>query len=208
MSENVSSLNMVERTALLKLARLSLIAAANHQPPPSPSSEMLTPRLIEPRACFVTLNIHENLRGCTGVLVARASLLEEVISTTAQTALHDPRFHPVIPAEVDQIEIEISVLTTPMRLPDFSPGDLPKLIKPFIDGVILYRGFNRATFLPQVWQKIPDPAQFLDALCQKAGLLQDSWRMPGIEVDIYQVEEFSEHDPALQVSKTDYPGGE
>ncbi len=183
-----------EKSLSLELARRSIIAAANRQPPPAVDLQEMPEHLKIDGACFVTLRKRKTdaLRGCTGVLVARAPLAEEIVKTAAQSALFDPRFEPVRPDELDSIEIEISILTPPRKLSFSNPEDLPKLIRPGIDGVTLYRGMYRATFLPQVWERIPDPIVFLEMLSQKMGLDRNAWKKPGIEAEVYQVEEFSE----------------
>lgn len=187
-----------EREQLLKLARAAVEAAVCDAPLPDPRSMALPARLQAPGACFVTLTVCEGglLRGCTGVLAARRSLAEEVVRTAAQTALQDPRFFPVQPEELDHICIEISVLTPSQELKIPSPEGLPDLIRPGIDGVTLMRGDLRATFLPQVWERLPDPVDFLDHLCMKMGLAPDAWRQPGWQVEVYQVESFEENKPA------------
>jgi AmmeMemoRadiSam system protein A len=192
--ERYTTLSPEERHTLLSLARAAVLAAARGDPLPSVDLRSLPPSLCETRACFVTLHKYGQLRGCTGTLVAQAPLAKEVVHTAAQTALSDPRFRPVTPAEVDELEIEISILTpsTPLELK--SPLDLPRKIRPGVDGVTLYRGFHRATFLPQVWERIPDPEQFLAMLCQKMGLPPQEWRQPGIRAEVYQSETFSESD--------------
>lgn len=194
MAERISNLTTNERQQLLKLARASIYAAASGSPLPYPDQATLTDRLIIPAACFVTLHQRRELRGCTGTLLARQPLADEVIHTAAQTALYDPRFSPLAPDEVSLTEIEISVLTAPAKLEVPSPEVLPSLIRPGTDGVTLYRGPYRATFLPQVWDKIPDPVTFLDMLCQKMGLQARAWTHPGMQVEVYQVEEFSENE--------------
>ena len=186
------TLSPEERRALLDLARAAVLAAAGGDPPPEVDLQALPPPLRQPRACFVTLHKHGQLRGCTGTLAAQAPLALEVVHTAAQTALSDPRFRPVSPGEIDELEIEISVLTpsTPLELE--SPLDLPRKIRPGVDGVTLYRGLHRATFLPQVWEKLPDPHQFLEQLCRKAYLPANAYRKPGLDVYTYQVEKFVE----------------
>jgi AmmeMemoRadiSam system protein A len=183
-----------EKRLSLELARGSITAAANRQPSPTVDLQEMPDHLKIDGACFVTLRKRNTkaLRGCTGVLVARAPLAEEIVKTAAQSALFDPRFEPVRPGELDEIEIEISILTPPRKLSFSNPEDLPKLIRPGIDGVTLYRGMYRATFLPQVWERIPDPIMFLEMLSQKMGLDRNAWKKPGIEAEVYQVEEFSE----------------
>lgn len=186
-------LSFDEQRMLLKLARESVACAAAGTPLPHVRLSELPPALREPGACFVTLHKHGDLRGCTGVLVAQMPLAEEVVRTAAATALHDPRFDPVRPFELPDLDIEISILTPPQPLEVPRPADLPRLIRPGIDGVTLYLPPYRATFLPQVWERVPDPVQFLDMLCQKMGLPSRSWLDPQMRVEVYQVEEFSEN---------------
>jgi len=107
-------------------------------------------------------------------------------------ALQDYRFPPVQPEELGSIEIEVSRLTRPQPLPYDGPADLIAKLRPGVDGVILQDGFRRATFLPQVWEKIPAPEQFLSELCLKMGAPADLWRRKPLEVSTYQVEEFHE----------------
>jgi AmmeMemoRadiSam system protein A len=161
-----------------------LEAAASGKP--RPSLGILSPRLREERACFVTFHINGELRGCTGTLAARRSLAEEVAVTTVQTAFHDPRFPPVTPVEVSRIAIELSILTPSTPLKFANPDELLRLLRPDIDGVTLRIGAYRSTFLPQVWERVPDPAEFLTMLSRKMGLPGDAWRRPGVEVETYQ----------------------
>lgn len=175
-----------ERTQLLSIARRTLEAVTQNEPRPRFDPASYPPALKAERACFVTFEIDHQLRGCTGTLVARRCLADEVSVTTVQTAFHDPRFPPIVAAEVPHILIEISVLTPPVPLQIESPDDLPKLIRPGIDGVTLQLGLYRSTFLPQVWEKVPDSEQFLTLLARKMGLPGDAWRHPKIYAETYQ----------------------
>jgi len=107
-------------------------------------------------------------------------------------ALEDYRFPPVRPEELDRICIEVSVLSQPQPLEYTTPDELLSRLRPHVDGVILQDGLHRATFLPQVWEKIPDPADFLANLCYKMGAAPDLWRRKHLDVFTYQVEEFHE----------------
>jgi AmmeMemoRadiSam system protein A len=188
-----------ERSILLGVARHTLEAAASGGAPSELDQQSLPPRLLEMRACFVTLYIESDLRGCTGTLAARRPLAEEVAYTTVQTAFNDPRFPPVSAVEVPLIRIEISILTPSCSLKFELPEQIPQLIRPHIDGVTLKFGMNRSTFLPQVWEKISDPMQFLGMLSRKMGLPAEAWRYPGIEVETYQsisIEEPQHHQAA------------
>jgi AmmeMemoRadiSam system protein A len=127
-----------------------------------------------------------------GALEPYQPLAQDVREHALAAALEDPRFLPVTPEELEQIEIEISRLTRPRPLEYADAADLLPRLRPNIDGVILRDGMRRATFLPQVWEKIPDKAEFLDNLCSKMGSMPDTWRMKHLEVLTYQVEEFHE----------------
>ncbi len=115
-----------------------------------------------------------------------------MIDHAAAAAVEDYRFHPVRPAEVSRLHIEISRLTPPQPLAYDDPDQLPGLLRPGVDGVILRDGSARATFLPQVWEKLPGPEEFLAHLCQKMGAPGNLWRKKKLQVQIYQVEEFHE----------------
>jgi len=107
-------------------------------------------------------------------------------------AFCDPRFPPLARQELERVHIEISVLTTPQPFPYTDAEDLVTRLRPHVDGLIIERGWHRATFLPQVWEKLPDPHEFLAHLCLKAGLPADDYRQPGLKVLAYQVEMFEE----------------
>lgn len=183
-----------ERQYLLQLARQSLEAAATNSPPPSVEMGSCPADLREPGACFVTLRTADgDLRGCTGIMVAQRPLVEEIRRTAWQTARSDPRFNPVRPEEVPDIEIEISILTPPQPLYYDTPDGLVAALHPGTDGVMLSLGARRATFLPQVWEHVGNNrSEFLDRLCEKMGLPADTWRRQKMSVEIYHVEEFSE----------------
>lgn len=187
------TLNEQEKQELLKLARRALENAAAGKPLPSIDLFKVSERLQEPGASFVTLTIHDGqLRGCIGALEAYQPLVLDVVEHTAAAALDDPRFYPVRPAEVPQIKIEISRLTSPQPLDYEDAQDLLSKIRPHVDGLILRDGLHRATYLPQVWEKIPSKPEFLDSLCLKMGAPADSWRRKKLTVLTYQVEEFHE----------------
>jgi len=185
-------LNEEERQYLLKLARTTIERAARGDK----SVALLTPptsRLEQPGAAFVTLHTRDGrLRGCIGSLIAHRSLIEDVQHNATAAALEDPRFSPVNTAELDNIVIEVSVLTTPEPLNFDEPDDLIRKLRPNVDGVLIERGWNRATFLPQVWEQLPSHEEFLSHLCNKAGLPANAWQWPDLKVSTYQVEEFEE----------------
>jgi AmmeMemoRadiSam system protein A len=181
-----------ERVTLLELARQALQSAVHGDPLPPLDMQALPPRLLEPGVTFVTLTIGGELRGCIGALEPYMPLVEDVREHAVAAALQDFRFLPVQPAELPEIKIEISRLTSPQVLDYESPEDLLLRLKPGEDGVIIKDGVRRATFLPQVWQKLPAPDDFLSHLCQKMGAPPYLWRDRKLEVQVYQVEEFHE----------------
>jgi AmmeMemoRadiSam system protein A len=181
-----------EKKYLLDLARQSLEKGVCGQELPVIKAETLTPRLRAHGASFVTLTHLGNLRGCIGALEPYQPLAEDVREHAVAAALDDYRFSPVQPAELPDIKIEISRLTVSVPLAYNQPEDLPQLLRPGIDGVILRDGIRRATFLPQVWEKIADANMFLSQLCIKMGASPDAWRKRKISVETYQVEEFHE----------------
>jgi hypothetical protein len=131
--------------------------------------------LSEPGASFVTLKRNERLRGCIGSLQAHRSLLEDVRHNAEAAAFRDPRFSPLRSEEYSQITIEVSLLSPITPFSVKSEADALDQLRPGIDGVIIQYGSNRGTFLPQVWESLPEPAQFLTELKRKAGLAADFW---------------------------------
>jgi AmmeMemoRadiSam system protein A len=187
-----SKLSKEEQTQLLSLARQAIIDYVTWNKVSRPNMDALDPRLREHGATFVTLTIGEELRGCIGGLESRKSLAEDVIEHAVAAAVNDYRFPPLSIEELAQVKIEISRLTNPEPLAYSTPEDLLKKLRPGVDGVIMQYGMRRATFLPQVWEKIKDPGEFLDHLCFKMGAPPDLWRQKRVEIYIYQVEEFHE----------------
>ncbi len=181
-----------EKQTLLRIAREAIEHAARRGKPPLSDPSSLPPVLLEKGASFVTLTIDGRLRGCIGALESYQPLAEDVREHAVSAALEDPRFPPVSEAELSRIRIEISRLTAPKELEYSTSDDLLRKLRPHIDGVILKHGQRRATFLPQAWEKIPDPVEFLEQLCYKMGERGNLWRNARLQVYTYQVEEFQE----------------
>lgn len=181
-----------DRAFLLSLARKTIQNAVSHQPLPTWKENDLSAELVRQGAAFVTLTINGELRGCIGSLEAHQSLVEDVRDHAYQAALEDYRFPPVSVGEVSKLHIEISRLTVPVPLSYEKPEDLPGLLRPGEDGVILKDGVRRATFLPQVWKQLSENNAFLSHLCIKMGASADLWQRKVLEVSIYHVEEFEE----------------
>jgi AmmeMemoRadiSam system protein B/AmmeMemoRadiSam system protein A len=158
------------------------------------AAEALTARVVElgqPGACFVTLTKRGQLRGCIGSLQAHRALAVDLLDNAVAAAVRDPRFPAVTAAELVELQIEVSLLTPAQPFPYSSPEDLLRRLQPGVHGVILSKGGRRATFLPQVWEQLPDPVQFLQHLCQKAGLSAQCWQeMP--EIFVYTVQKMVE----------------
>ena len=144
------------------------------------------------RGTFVTLHKDGALRGCIGSLAPYDPLAESVRKNAVNAAFRDPRFPSVTPQEMDQLDIEVSILTSPRSLDYNDPADLMSKLRAGIDGLIIRKGGASATFLPQVWKQLPQPAEFLSHLCMKAGLPADAWKTMDIEVQTYQVQYFEE----------------
>jgi hypothetical protein len=185
-------LTNAEKQTLVRLAREAMEYGVVGRSLPPLDRSLLTANLIEHGASFVTLTISTELRGCIGALEAFQPLVEDVREHAIAAALEDPRFPPVDQSELSSIKLEISRLTAPHPLEYSSSDDLLKKLRPHVDGVILKDGSRRATFLPQVWEKIPGPAEFLGHLCQKMGAHANAWRTTSMQVLVYQVEEFDD----------------
>jgi AmmeMemoRadiSam system protein A len=187
-----SLLSERERRQLLKLARDAIIGHVKGEESVHPDLRNLSQRLWEPGATFVTLTKKGQLRGCIGSLEPRKPLADDVVEHAIAAASQDYRFPPVAIDELDEIRIEISRLTLQRPLYYDNPEDLLTKLRPHLDGVVMQYGLQRATFLPQVWEKISDPSDFLDHLCIKMGMPSDLWRHEKVELSIYLVEEFHE----------------
>lgn len=183
-----------ERKFLLDLARRTLACVATNRDSPGPgvNARDLSPILSETKGCFVTLTENGALRGCIGHILPQEALYLAVEDNARNAAIRDPRFQPVQPDELNKIKIEISVLTEPQPLRFNSPDDLLNKLEPGEDGVVLRIGPSGATFLPQVWEQLPDKVEFLNHLAQKAGCAPDDWRGRNVSVSIYHVEAFQE----------------
>ena len=184
--------NPTEREQLLKLARRALKEAVAPDRSPLADTNNWPAKFREPRGCFVTLTEAGALRGCIGHIFPQESLYRAIQDNARSAALEDPRFRPVQPEELNQLEIEISVLTEPKPLPFTSPEDLLAKLQPGKDGVVLKLGSRGATYLPQVWEQLPDKVEFLNRLSEKAGCAPGDWRGKDVSVSIYHVEAFKE----------------
>lgn len=181
-----------EKQFLLDLARTTLTRTATNGHLPEVNPNAVPSKLAEKKACFVTLKERGELRGCIGHILPQEPLYRAVEDNAQSAAIRDWRFPPVRADEVNRIKIEISVLTEPQPLKFNSPEDLLNKLEPGEDGVVLQIGLHGATYLPQVWEQIPDKIEFLNHLAQKAGCAPDDWRGRNVSVSIYHVEAFAE----------------
>lgn len=184
-------MNDDEKKLLLTIARDSIVHGLAHGRPLIPGSSALQGELGENKASFVTLDVHGHLRGCIGMLEAIRPLAEDVAKNAYAAAFRDPRFMPVTKNEVTDLSIHISILSKPEPMNFFSEKDLLRQIRPGIDGLILSDGQRKGTFLPSVWETLPEAADFLRELKKKAGLDPDYWS-PTIKVERYTCESIGE----------------
>ena len=153
----------------------------------------LTDPMNENAATFVTLTIDGELRGCIGKLEPTCELFRDVSENAVSSAFYDPRFPQITEDELKKIKIEISILSKPEELKYKNSNELLKYLDENKPGVILKMGISKATFLPQVWEEIGNPKEFLSHLCVKAGLDKNSWMKDNVQIEIYQVFKFSEN---------------
>jgi len=187
-----ASLSDQDKKALLRLARSAIeakivVGIKVERPKPSPI-------LKEDRGCFVTLHKFGQLRGCIGTIEPVCSLVECVGENAQNAAFKDPRFLRLSAEELPEIDIEVSVLSVPERLNFKNGDDLKCQLRPNVHGVILSRGMHSSTFLPQVWEQLPDKEQFLEYLCVKGGMPATAWKDSATKVEVYQAEVFGEKD--------------
>ncbi len=188
--------NQEQGQALVKLARMTITDKLGGGSEDSPDDNL--PMILEQdcfqKHCgtFVTLKIDGKLRGCIGSLTSNETVLAGIRRNALNAAFHDPRFAALSKAELSRTEIEVSILTEPQPLAYRNGPDLIRKLRPHVDGVIIRKGHASATFLPQVWEQIPEPGDFLSHLCLKAGLSAETWQDSELEVLTYQVQYFEE----------------
>jgi len=179
-----------DKAFLVQLVR-SVIREALNKGEKIPAPDSISQAVYEKRGCFVSLHQRGSLRGCIGTIEPEQALLKGVEENAFNAAFRDPRFSPLTAKELSSTDIEVSVLTVPQKLKFKDAEDLKSKLKPGIHGVILSKGWQRATFLPQVWEQLPDKEMFLQHLCQKAGMRSSCWKDPETVVEVYEAEYFS-----------------
>jgi len=186
------TLSEEERNILLSVAREAITAAVARRSLPALQIEKQPQILQADGATFITLTKNGHLRGCIGTMEPYQPLIADVQEHAVAAALSDYRFPKVTQDELGQIRIEISRLTPLKRLPYKETEELVKALRIGVDGVLIRNEGRRATFLPQVWEQLPQPDQFLSQLCLKMGAPADLWKTKPMEVFTYQVEKFKE----------------
>ena len=184
------SLNDAQKSILLNLARASINHGLLTSQPLSVDLNTYETALTNKAASFVTLERQGQLRGCIGMLEAQRPLVQDIAENAFAAAFRDPRFPPLSTAEFSELDLHISILSATEAMSFNSEQDLIAQLKPAIDGLILQEGSRRGTFLPSVWEQLPEPRQFLRHLKQKAGLPAEYWS-DKIKAYRYNTETFS-----------------
>jgi len=169
----MTTLEALPSQQLLRIARDSIAHRLSGLAPPTYDS--VDPSLRALAASFVTLTIEDRLRGCIGSLEPYRPLLDDVQANACAAAFQDPRFPPLTAQDLARVRIEVSVLSPLERVPAATETEALARIRPFEDGLVLRHGRQRGTFLPQVWEQLPDRATFLQHLKLKAGLPSGFW---------------------------------
>ncbi len=190
-SEVENELNLQQQRELLRIARESIEYGLQHHDALAIDLNACDEQLQQQGASFVTLNKKGALRGCIGTLQPYQALVSDVGEHARAAAFSDPRFPPVTLDELADIVISISVLGKPRVISFKDEEELIEQLRPAEDGLILQEGAKRGTFLPSVWESLPQPRQFLQQLKRKAGLAPDYWS-DSLEVSRYRTQSFSE----------------
>lgn len=169
------SLSIEDQKTCLNVARESIKHGLQHGTAVKIISRDYAADLQQNLSSFVTLHINGTLRGCIGALEAYQPLINDIAEHAYSAAFQDPRFPALQDNEYEQLDIEISVLGKPELMSLKNEEDLIEQIRPSVDGLILEYGMNRGTFLPSVWEQLPDKNDFLNHLKLKAGLPKEWW---------------------------------
>lgn len=195
-SDSKQLLNPEQGRVLIKLARRTVMERLGQQMADDEvktlENDLTDMDFQTRRGTFVTLHMEGRLRGCIGSLTPRESIIDSVRHNAINAAFHDYRFSQLTPEELDRVDFEVSILTEPVPLEYLDSNDLLIKLRVDVDGVIIRKGDKSATFLPQVWDQLPQPEDFLSHLCRKAGLSSDAWRKTRLDVLTYQVQYFEE----------------
>jgi len=190
-AQGESLLRLARRTIGDRLQRTSVLTGG-FGPGSQGAGAPDDPVLQRHQATFITIKINGRLRGCMGSLTARETIIESLRHNAISAAFNDPRFPPLTNRELASATIEVSILSDPQPLAYDGADDLLQRLVPGRDGLIIRQGTAGATFLPQVWEQLPQPDDFLTHLCLKAGLNGHAWRLGRLEVSTYRVQHFEE----------------
>jgi AmmeMemoRadiSam system protein A len=190
--DSFQSLNEEQGQILVKLARQTIEERLDKRSIKVDPDSMRDSVFKEKRGTFVTLTINKQLRGCIGNLDSTNSIVDGIERNAINAAFRDPRFPALKSDELDRVDIEVSILTEPKPLEYIDSKELLSKLRVNVDGVILRKGSASATFLPQVWEQLPQPEAFLSHLCTKAGLSSDTWKEGNLDILTYQVQCFEE----------------
>lgn len=193
---NGSRLPEEKAAVLLELARKTVAQRLGivYQGSPDLENTLNDPAFEARMGTFVTLTMDNQLRGCIGNLTPDHSVRQGVEENALNAAFNDPRFPALSPDEFEKVRIEISLLTVPVELEYNNADELLARLTPGMDGLIIRKERHSSTFLPQVWDQLPDKKSFLGHLCLKAGLPPDEWKKGELVVHTYRVQSFEEKD--------------
>ncbi|QQR80429.1 MAG: AmmeMemoRadiSam system protein A [Deltaproteobacteria bacterium] len=183
----MSHLSENDKKILLESAKTSILSGMEFGKPLEIQASQYSPSLQEKRASFVTLELEGDLRGCIGVLEPIRPLIRDVVENAYAAAFEDPRFMPVTKEEFPFLEISLSILSLPEKINFSSEENLLSQIRPGVDGLIITDGRHRGTFLPSVWEQLPDVKDFWRHLKGKAGLPENYWSST-IKVERYSTQ--------------------
>jgi AmmeMemoRadiSam system protein A len=176
---------------LVRLARGAIHAELRRPLPPDEQPDWLS----EPGATFVTLHRLAQLRGCIGSIEPRRPVGEDVKENAVAAAMRDPRFMPMTADELLDLEVEVTLLSSLEPMAVKSEAEALATLRPGVDGLVLTCGTNKGTFLPQMWEQLPAPKEFLRYLKQKAGLPRDFWE-PQVQLQRFTAEKWGDSAPA------------
>jgi len=164
-----------EQKWLINLAKNTINAKLNNEKVIIPNEKDVLAPFVEKNGTFVTLKKNGDLRGCIGYIFPQNKIYIDIIDNSINAAFKDPRFNPLQKKELNEIDLEISILTQPKELYYENTEDLLNKLDSSM-GIILKKNFRSATFLPQVWEQLPDKIDFLSHLAHKAGLSVNDWK--------------------------------
>lgn len=179
-------MDSADAATLLRVAREAVEEGVRFRRALELDAALFPAGLRDPRATFVTLRVDGALRGCVGSLEAARPLVADVAHNARAAACADFRFPAIGIEELGRVDPHVSILSAPDPISFASEADLAAQLRPGVDGLILRAGGCRATFLPEVWEGLPDPRTFLSELKQKAGLAPDDWPA-GVQAERYTV---------------------